>query len=145
MFYFAYRKAKDSCNPYQYKNSQSKCKNVKNRTKIIAVRDPLSRLYSALKDKSRTFRFENGTVDWEKAATETTWGWGTDNWTKKEKSKLLHERVQSHDREFDPTIYGIDKFEARVLQRWISAFQQGSKTHEGIISASLIFEPLNRH
>ena len=62
-------------------------------------------------------------------------------WTKKEKSKLLHERVQSHDREFDPTIYGIDKFEARVLQRW----NHFSKAHEGIISASLIFKPLNRH
>ena len=105
-------KTKDSFNPYQYKNNLlAKFKNVENWTKVTAVRNPFSRLYSAWKDKSRTFRFENGTVNWEKAIAETTWVWGTDKMKKGQRSKLLSERLKAHDIEFDPTVFGIDQFE----------------------------------
>ena len=105
---------KDAFNPYQYINDRpEKFQNVENWTKIVAVRNPLTRLYSAWKDKSRTFRFENGTVDWEKAIAETTWAWGTENMKKQEKSKLLSKALKSHDAEFDPKLFGIDKFEDR--------------------------------
>ena len=55
-------------NPYTYKYKLPKrFSKGKNWTKIVVGRNPLDRLLSAWKDKSRTFRFENGTVDWEKA------------------------------------------------------------------------------
>ena len=39
--------------------------------KVLAVRNPWNRLYSAWKDKTRTFRFPNGTVNWDKAFRNT--------------------------------------------------------------------------
>ena len=55
-------------NPYTFKYKRPKrYSNVQNWTKIVVGRNPLDRLLSAWKDKSRTFRFENGTVNWEKA------------------------------------------------------------------------------
>jgi len=41
---------------------QPKFKNVNNLTQIAVTRNLFSRLYLAWKDKSRTFRFENGTI-----------------------------------------------------------------------------------
>ena len=46
----------------QIYNRQPKFKNVNNLTQIGVTRNPFSRLYSAWKDKSRTFRFKNGTI-----------------------------------------------------------------------------------
>ena len=101
-------------NPYTFKYKRPKrYSNVQNWTKIVVGRNPLDRLLSAWKDKSRTFRFENGTVNWEKAIAETTWVWGTDKMKKGQKSKLLSERLKAHDLEFDPTVFGIDRFEDR--------------------------------
>ena len=55
-------------NPYTFKNNLPKrFSNGRNWTKIVVGRNPFDRLLSAWKDKSRTFRFENGTVDWNKA------------------------------------------------------------------------------
>lgn len=39
--------------------------------KVLAVRNPWNRLYSAWKDKTRTFRFPNGTINWDKAFRKT--------------------------------------------------------------------------
>ena len=59
---------KNAFNPYTFKHSLPKrFSNVANWTKIVVSRNPFDRLYSAWKDKSRTFRFENGTVNWDKA------------------------------------------------------------------------------
>ena len=55
-----------------------------NWTKILVGRHPFERLYSGWNDKSRTFRFPNGTYDLSKAAKETTWLWGETNLTKTE-------------------------------------------------------------
>ena len=46
----------------QLSNRKPKFKNVTNLTQIAVFRNPFSRLYAAWKDKSRTFRFQNGTV-----------------------------------------------------------------------------------
>jgi len=46
----------------QVKNRQTVFKNVTKLTQIAVSRNPFARLYSAWKDKSRTFRFKNGTV-----------------------------------------------------------------------------------
>ena len=102
----------DSFNPYNYqtKITESNSKFI-NWTKITAVRNPMDRLYSAWKDKSRTFRFENGKVNWEKAIAETTWAWGTEKMTEREKSKILKNALKQHDIEFDPKRFGIDQFE----------------------------------
>ena len=55
-------------NPYTYKyHLPKRYSKGQNWTKIVVGRNPLERLLSAWKDKSRTFRFENGTVDWDKA------------------------------------------------------------------------------
>ena len=57
----------NALNPYTFKNNLPKrYSNVANFTKIVVGRNPFDRLLSAWKDKSRTFRFENGTVNWEK-------------------------------------------------------------------------------
>ena len=54
-------------NPYTFKNNLPKrYSKGENWTKIVVGRNPFDRLYSAWKDKSRTFRFENGTVNWDK-------------------------------------------------------------------------------
>ena len=69
-------------NPYTFKyNLPKRYSKSENWTKIVVGRNPFDRLYSAWKDKSRTFRFENGTINWEKAIAETTWSWGTANMT----------------------------------------------------------------
>ena len=70
------QREQDGINPYRFKYQKPKrYANAEKWTKIAVVRNPFERLYSAWKDKSRTFRFQNGTVDWEKAARETTWSW----------------------------------------------------------------------
>ena len=46
----------------QVANRQTQFKNVTKLTQIAVSRNPFARLYSAWKDKSRTFRFKNGTV-----------------------------------------------------------------------------------
>ena len=106
----------DSFNPYNY---QTKITEINSNftvwTKITAVRNPFDRLYSAWKDKSRTFRFENGKVNWDKAIAETTWAWGTEKMTEREKSKILKNALKSHDKEFDPKRFGIDQFEDRII------------------------------
>ena len=104
-----YRQAKSSFNPY---NLQTRITGA-DWTKITAVRNPLERLYSAWKDKSRTFRFENGEVNWEKAIAETPWAWGTEHMTEHEKMKILKEALKSHDQEFDSKRIGIAQFEDR--------------------------------
>ena len=50
-------------------------------------RHPFDRLYSGWNDKSRTFRFQNGTFDFATAAKETTWLWGRTNLTKTQQGK----------------------------------------------------------
>ena len=78
--------------------------------KIIAVRDPLSRLYSAWKDKSRTFRFQNGSIDWEQIKNGTTWTWGiTDDIRARNVMKKV---LQKHDSNFN---LRIDKFEDKAV------------------------------
>ena len=102
----------DSFNPYDYNTKITETNsNFSDWTKITAVRNPLDRLYSAWKDKSRTFRYENGKVDWVKAMTETTWAWGTENLTEREQFKILKGALKQHDLEFDPKRFGIDQFE----------------------------------
>ena len=59
---------KSTFNPYSFKHNLPKpFSNVANWTKIVVGRNPFDRLHSAWRDKSRTFRFENGTVNWGKA------------------------------------------------------------------------------
>ena len=54
-------------NPYAFKyNLPQRYSKSENWTKIVVGRNPFNRLYSAWKDKSRTFRFENGTINWDK-------------------------------------------------------------------------------
>ena len=45
-------------------------------SKILVGRNPFDRLYSAWSDKSRTFRYQNGSINYDAAAAETTWLWG---------------------------------------------------------------------
>ena len=88
-------------------------------TKIIAVWNPFDRLYSAWKDKSRTFWFENGKINWEKAIAGTT-----EKMTEREKSKILKDALKQHDNEFDPKIFGIDQFEdSGYSQSYVWIFQ----------------------
>ena len=57
-------------NPYKFSsggNFNPLHGNITDWLKVLAVRNPWNRLYSAWKDKTRTFRFPNGTVDWNKA------------------------------------------------------------------------------
>ena len=108
---FHMRKA-DSFNPYNFQSKiTASNSNFTDWTKITAVRNPMDRLYSAWKDKSRTFRFENGKVNWEKSIAETTWAWGTEKMTEREKFKILKNALKQHDQEFDPKRFGIDQFE----------------------------------
>ena len=81
--------------------------------KIIAVRDPLSRLHSAWKDKSRTFRFQNGSIDWEQIKNESTWTWGITNDIRAE--NVMKDTLLKHDYNFNPRRFGIDKFEDLVV------------------------------
>ena len=81
--------------------------------KIIAVRDPLSRLYSAWKDKSRTFRFQNGSIDWEQIKNGTTWTWGITN--DKRARNVMKNVLEKHDYNFNPRHFGIDKFEDKAV------------------------------
>ena len=53
--------------PYTFKyNLPKRYSKSENWTKIVVGRNPFDRLHSAWKDKSRTFRFENGTINWDK-------------------------------------------------------------------------------
>ena len=54
-------------------------------SKILIGRNPFDRLYSAWNDKSRSFRFPNGTIDLLAAEKETTKLWGRSNLTKTQK------------------------------------------------------------
>ena len=58
-----------------------------NWTKILVGRHPFERLYSGWNDKSRTFRFPNGTYDLSMAAKETTYLWGRGNLTQHEQGR----------------------------------------------------------
>ena len=62
-----------------------------NWTKILVGRHPFERLYSAWNDKSRSFRFPNGTYDLSTAAKETTYLWGRSNLTKIEQGQSSKE------------------------------------------------------
>ena len=107
-----YMRKGDCFNPYSFQTKITETNsNFTDWTKITAVRNPFDRLYSAWKDKSRTFRFENGTINWEKAIAETTWAWGTEKMTEREKSKILKKALKQHDKQFDTKIFGIDQFE----------------------------------
>ena len=79
------------------------------KNKILAVRDPLRRLYSAWNDKSRTFRFQNGSVDWELVKRTTPWAWGIEN--EKQAEKEMKDVLRHHDINFNPNNFGISKFE----------------------------------
>ena len=83
--------------------------NIHTILKIIAVRDPLSRLYSAWKDKSRTFRFQNGSIDWEQIKNGTTWTWGITNDIRAR--NVMKNVLEQHDYNFNPRHFGIDQFE----------------------------------
>ena len=72
----------------------------------------MTRLYSAWQDKSRTFRFQNGSVDWDLAQNSTTWIWGTANDT--EAQKMMEDILMKHDIYFNPKRFGIDKFEEKI-------------------------------
>lgn len=76
------------------------------------MRDPLTRLFSAWQDKSRTFRFRNGSVDWELAKKSTTWTWGTANDT--EAQKVIQKVLIKHDINFNPKQFGMEKFEEMI-------------------------------
>ena len=76
------------------------------------MRNPFSRLYSAWKDKSRTFRFVNGSIDWEAARKGTTWTWGITNHIQAQNN--LKDMLQQHDVNYNPHAYGIDDFEDRI-------------------------------
>ena len=52
--------------------------------------------------------------DWDKAAKETTWIWGTDHRTNQEKHEILKKALNSHDQAFNSKLLGIDKFEGLV-------------------------------
>jgi len=93
------------------KGANRKFEDMTKLTQIEVARNPFARLYSAWKDKSRTFRFENCTVDWDKAAKETTWIWGTENRTETEKYKILKKALNSHDQAFNAKALGIKPFE----------------------------------
>ena len=69
----------------------------------------MSRLYSAWKDKSRTFRFQNGSIDWEQIKHGTTWTWGITNDI--QARNVMKEVLGKHDHNFNPQPFGIDKFE----------------------------------
>ena len=95
-------------------------------------RHPFERLYSAWNDKSRTFRFPNGTYDLFTAAKDTTYLWGRSNLTKSEqgqsskefgvwrfrlsnsswillKDAILKKELRKNDVLFDPKKYGIQE------------------------------------
>ena len=82
---------------------------IQTKIKILAVRDPLNRLYSAWNDKSRTFRFQNGSVDWELVKRTTPWAWGIEN--DKQAEKEMKDVLRHHDINFNPNNFGIGKFE----------------------------------
>ena len=50
--------------------------NLEDYSKILIGRNPFDRLFSAWSDKSRAFRHENGSINFDAAAKETTWLWG---------------------------------------------------------------------
>ena len=61
-------------NPYKFSsggNFNPLHGNITDWLKVLEVRNPWNRLYSAWKDKSRTFRFPNGTINWKKAFRKT--------------------------------------------------------------------------
>ena len=69
----------------------------------------MRRLYSAWNDKSRTFRFQNGSVDWELVKRTTPWTWGIEN--DKQAEKEMKDVLRHHDINFNPNNFGIGKFE----------------------------------
>lgn len=85
---------------------------IQTKIKILAVRDPLNRLYSAWNDKSRTFRFQNGSVDWELVKRTTPWAWGIEN--DKQAEKEMKDVLRHHDINFNPNNFGIGKFEEMI-------------------------------
>ena len=47
----------------------------------------------------------------EKAIAETTWSWGTENMSEKERFRTLSEALTDHDDHFNATTLGIAKYE----------------------------------
>ena len=85
---------------------------IQTKNKIVAVRDPLKRLYSAWHDKSRTFRFQNGSIDWDLAEQTTTWTEGTAN--DKEARAVMKDVLSRHDINFNAKNFGMEKFEEMI-------------------------------
>ena len=54
--------------------------------------------------------------DWDKAAKETTWIWGTENRTETEKHKILKKALNSHDQAFNAIALGIKPFEGKIFE-----------------------------
>jgi len=67
---------------------------VTNWSKILISRNPFERLYSAWNDKSRTFRSENGKLNFTKVELESTFLWGKENATHQEKLHIIFNQVR---------------------------------------------------
>jgi len=66
---------------------------AQNYSKIIVTRNPFDRLYSAWNDKSRTFRFSNGSIDYEQIKKSTTWLWGLESLSETSKRKKINSKL----------------------------------------------------
>ena len=65
-----------------------------NWSKILISRNPFERLFSAWNDKSRTFRDENGKLNFTKVELESTFLWGKENATHQEKLHIIFNQVR---------------------------------------------------
>ena len=129
-------------------------------------RHPFERLYSAWNDKSRTFRFPNGTYDLSTAAKETTYLWGRSNLTKTEQGQsskefgfgyfhcsksiswilltdaILKKELRKNDILFDPKEYGIRENSTNLDYRRKFSF---NAFVESIVNSTLGHERLHNH
>ena len=63
-------------------------------SKVLISRNPFERLYSAWNDKSRTFRNDNGKLNFTKVELESTFLWGKENATHQEKLHIIFKQVR---------------------------------------------------
>jgi len=68
--------------------------------KIWAGRDPFRRIFSAWHDKTRSWRLEDHSIDYEAAASGTTWLWGRDFNTTDERDEHIRKQVNREDEGF---------------------------------------------
>jgi len=73
----------------------------------LVGRHPFDRLYSGWNDKSRTFRFPNGSFDFATAAKTTTFLWGETNLTKTQQDSILKNNIIEYDKAYNPKELGI--------------------------------------